>query len=116
MPFWGPFEARGRQSLHRAALSPDQWCAEETTHDAAAAAERSDISMLHALTHGEHDSADAQHNPTQEVSLLDILRRRYALGEINRGQFEEMKRVLNVSEASAAMAVGGEHESRLHAS
>ncbi len=38
----------------------------------------------------------------QGESLLDILKRRYALGEITREQFEELKRTLGVSDANPA--------------
>ncbi len=38
----------------------------------------------------------------QGESLLDILKRRYALGEITREQFEELKRTLDVSDADPA--------------
>ncbi len=34
--------------------------------------------------------------------LLDILRRRYALGEISREQFEEVKRWMGVPDTSTA--------------
>ncbi len=35
-------------------------------------------------------------------SLLDVLSRRYALGEITREQYQQMKQTLGVSEANAA--------------
>ncbi len=38
----------------------------------------------------------------QGQSLLDILKRRYAQGEITREQFEELKRTLNVSDTNPA--------------
>ncbi len=38
----------------------------------------------------------------QGESLLDILKRRYAQGEITREQFEELKRTLGVAEANSA--------------
>jgi hypothetical protein len=38
----------------------------------------------------------------QDESLLGTLKRRYALGEITREQFEELKRTLGVSDASTA--------------
>jgi len=40
-------------------------------------------------------SAGAGHSPTPE-SPLDVLKRRYAAGEITKEQFEEMKRTLGV--------------------
>jgi uncharacterized membrane protein len=66
--------------------------------------------MLHAMTHGEEHAAPVEPaNPAREESLLDILRRRYASGEISREQFEEMKRVLNVSPADPVVDAGGQH-------
>ncbi len=38
----------------------------------------------------------------QRESLLDVLNRRYALGEITREQYQQMKQTLGVSEANAA--------------
>ncbi len=63
---------------------------------------------MHAMDHSGHDAhAMPASTPHAEgESLLDILKRRYALGEINREQFEEMRRVLNLgaSEVSAEHA------------
>lgn len=63
---------------------------------------------MHAMDHSGHDAhaMPASTAPVQGESLLDILKRRYALGEINREQFEEMRRVLNLgaSEISAEHA------------
>jgi uncharacterized membrane protein len=63
--------------------------------------------MMHAMDHSGHDAqampASAPH--AEGESLLDILKRRYALGEINREQFEEMRRVLNLGATEA----GTEH-------
>jgi hypothetical protein len=62
---------------------------------------------MHAL-HGNHDAHQtAAHNPNEP--LIEILRRRYALGEINDAQFAQMKRTLGIAdaargEASAAQA------------
>lgn len=50
---------------------------------------------MHAMDHSAHGVPTASVAPQNE-SLLDILNRRYALGEINQAQFEEMKRVLNL--------------------
>ncbi len=64
--------------------------------------------MMHAMDHSGHDApATPTSTPhAQGESLLDILKRRYALGEINREQFEEMRRVLSLgaSEMSAEHA------------
>ena len=62
--------------------------------------------MMHMMMdHGEHDGHDMQEHQTsapQQESLLDVLRRRYALGEINLDQFQEMQRVLGLSGSPAA--------------
>ncbi len=53
--------------------------------------------MMHGMDQSGHSTPmSAMSAPQQNESLLDILKRRYALGEINQTQFEEMKRVLNV--------------------
>ncbi len=56
--------------------------------------------MMHMLMdHGEHSGHDMQEHQAsapQQESLLDILKRRYALGEINLDQFQEMQRVLGL--------------------
>ena len=62
--------------------------------------------LMHAL-HGDHDG----HQPTaanSNESLLEILKRRYALGEISDAQFEQMKRALGLS-ASEQMNMTTEH-------
>jgi len=66
--------------------------------------------MGHAMDHQSHTSAAAQAG-TQHEPLLDILKRRYALGEIDRDQFEEMKRVLGVEESPVALSGHGPHDS-----
>ncbi|MBI5029294.1 MAG: SHOCT domain-containing protein [Chloroflexi bacterium] len=56
--------------------------------------------LMHAL-HGNH----GEHQPTathSNESLLDVLERRYALGEISDAQLEQMKRTLGLSSASQA--------------
>lgn len=55
--------------------------------------------MLCMLMHALHGNRDG-HQPTttnSNESLLDILKRRYALGEISDAQFEQMKRTLGLS-------------------
>lgn len=60
--------------------------------------------MMHAMDHSAH----AETTPAtgrQGESLLDILKRRYALREISREEFEEMKRVLGLTSDSAESSV-----------
>ena len=57
--------------------------------------------MMHAMDHSGHDAHTMPASTPQSESLLDILKRRYAVGEINREQFEEMKRVLGVTDSSS---------------
>jgi len=45
-----------------------------------------------------------QVSASQNESPLDILKRRYALGEITQAQFEEMKRVLGLAGDTAAVS------------
>ena len=56
--------------------------------------------MMQGMDHSEHDIHTATTNAPQNESLPDILKRRYALGEITREQFEEMKRVLGLVDTS----------------
>lgn len=58
----------------------------------------------HAMEHSAHDAPATTPGSTQGESLLDILKRRYALGEIDQMQFEEMKRVLNVGASAVTPA------------
>ncbi len=55
--------------------------------------------MMHMMDHSGHDAHAAPTAAAQGESLLDILKRRYAFGEITREQFEEMKKTLGVSDA-----------------
>ena len=70
--------------------------------------------MMHMMMdhgeHGGHDMQEHQASAPQQESLLDVLRRRYALGEINLEQFQEMQRVLGLSGSpAAATADHGQH-------
>ena len=68
--------------------------------------------MMHMMDHGGHDGQDAQEHRSsapQQESLLDILRRCYALGEINLQQFQEMQQVLGLSGAPATVEPEHDH-------
>jgi len=67
--------------------------------------------MGHAMDHSSHPSPAAQPGSRDEP-LLDILKRRYALGEIDQDQFAELKRVLGVEVNPTAPAVRASHEHR----
>jgi uncharacterized membrane protein len=55
--------------------------------------------LMHAM-HSEHDTRQASAN-NENQTPLEIVKRRYALGEINRDQFEEMKRVLGSASSNS---------------
>jgi len=63
--------------------------------------------MMHAMDHAAHTSPTPSTGGPQDESLHDILRRRYALGEISRQQFEEMKQVLGVALENAGTSGTG---------
>ncbi len=57
--------------------------------------------MMNMMGHDEqsgHDMPEHACCGPQQESLLDTLKRRYAQGEINLEQFQEMQRVLGLSE------------------
>lgn len=60
--------------------------------------------MLHMLMghadHGGHDMSEHRTSAPQQESLLDILRRRYVMGEIRLEQFQEMQRALGLVPAA----------------
>jgi len=64
----------------------------------------------------DHDTET--HSSTEPVrqteTLVDVLRRRYALGEISSEQMEEMKRVLGLTADSAVEAGGNAWETSHH--
>lgn len=64
--------------------------------------------MGHNMNHSEHDTHTVA--ALQGESLLDILRRRYALGEITRAQFEEMKQALGVGEGGGIEGSAAHHQ------
>jgi uncharacterized membrane protein len=59
--------------------------------------------LMHAMGHSEH----GEHNVEPRTGTLavespaEILRRRFALGEIGREQFEEISRVLSRADSGA---------------
>ena len=57
--------------------------------------------MPHMMAHSEHNDA---HVNAPQPSPFDILKRRYALGELTREQFTEMMRVLSAAETESAHA------------
>ncbi len=68
--------------------------------------------LMHAM-HGGHDGHPPSVSNTQE-SPLDILKRRYALGEITEAQFEQMKRTLGLAPSAQTDATAehaGHHSS-----
>lgn len=55
--------------------------------------------IMHGMDHSQHNTPTTAVNaPQHDDSLLDILKRRYALGEMTLAQFEEMKRVLGLTQ------------------
>ncbi len=58
--------------------------------------------MMHRMSRSAHTEHHGSSRPSEEEALLNILKRRYALGEITREQFEEMKRVLGLEEGTSA--------------
>lgn len=60
------------------------------------------MKMMQGMCHSGHDAHAAPWWARQDESLLDTLKRRYALGEITREQFEVIKRTLSVSDAGPA--------------
>ncbi len=57
--------------------------------------------MPHMMEHSEHGET---HTNASGLSPQDILKRRFALGEITRAQFEEMVQVLSNAETHSAHA------------
>lgn len=60
--------------------------------------------MMHEMEHSAHNGRPEAASSAGNESVLDVLKRRYALGEISRAQFEEMKRVLGTTEGAAMTA------------
>ncbi len=57
--------------------------------------------IMHGMDHAGREAHAASTTAEHGESLLDVLKRRYALGDITREQFIEMKRTLGVSDPSA---------------
>lgn len=57
--------------------------------------------MPHTMDHSEHEAAHASHS---ESSAFDILKRRFAQGEITPEQFKEMAQVLSTAEMEFAQS------------
>lgn len=56
--------------------------------------------MMHAMMeHGEHND---QHVHDSQPTAIEILKRRYAQGEITLEQFKEMRQVLSTAESEPA--------------
>ena len=70
--------------------------------------------LTHAVGHSEHAPNVSQPagSATDRGSLLNILERRYALGEINTAQLLEMKRVLGLTDTAPTAVSGPEHARR----
>ncbi len=62
--------------------------------------------MDHGMNHGEEMKKPAGEGGEHEP-LLDVLRRRYAMGEITQDQLEEMKAVLGLTGGKAVGVAGG---------
>ncbi len=58
--------------------------------------------FMHLMDHSGHDAHAMPTVTLRDETLLDTLKRRYALGEITREQFQEMKNTLGVSDANPA--------------
>lgn len=58
--------------------------------------------MMHAMDHSTHGDHETQATNSQDETLLQILKRRLALGEITQAQYEAMQSVLGLSGAALA--------------
>lgn len=67
--------------------------------------------LMHNVGHSEHSTQGVPSTDfgSDNRSLLTVLKRRYALGEINTAQFEEMKRVLGLTDTAPTAVSGPEH-------
>jgi uncharacterized membrane protein len=58
--------------------------------------------MMHAMDHSMHGEHETQGASSQDETLLQILKRRLALGEITQEQYEAMQSVLGISKTASA--------------
>ncbi len=58
--------------------------------------------MMHAMDHSMHGEHETQGTHSQDETLVQILKRRLALGEITQGQYEAMQSVLGIGKAASA--------------
>lgn len=65
--------------------------------------------LHHLLGHSEHGEIHTSTGAPGDLSPLDILKRRFALGEMSREQFEETARVLSAVEAPGSPAHHDRH-------
>lgn len=57
--------------------------------------------MMHLMGHSDQEG-EHSHLQRHELSATDILKRRYALGEITREQFQEMVQIIREADAKPA--------------
>lgn len=57
--------------------------------------------MMHSMDHSMHGDHETQGTTSQDETLLQILKRRFAQGEITREQFEAMQGVLGLSQTAS---------------
>jgi len=69
--------------------------------------------MMHAIDHSARYVEHGHAHMTLGEPLLEILKRRYTLGEITRAQLEEMRVVLGLS-TGPSIAEAPHHGSTLH--
>lgn len=58
--------------------------------------------MMHSMDHSMHGDHETQGAMSQDETLLQILKRRFAQGEITREQYKAMQGVLGLSQSASA--------------
>lgn len=58
--------------------------------------------MMHSMDHSMHDDHQTQGTTSQDETLLQILKQRFARGIITREQYEAMQGVLGLSQTASA--------------